>query len=105
MAGHAERTYSMDELLALIRTQQADELKVHVGAPPVIVRKGELQPLEGPAITAEDADHLLRSLANTRQMREMWERGEMEFLYNSHNSSFFLVRARVENESVGFDVR
>ena len=95
----------MDELLALIRTQRADELKVHVGTPPVMVLKGEPQSLDGPVITAEDADHLLRSIADTRQMREMWERGEMEFLYNFRNLSFFLVRARVENEFVAFDVR
>jgi len=95
----------MDELLTLISTKRAEELKVQVGAPPLIVLRGEQKAIEGPILSAEDADHLLRSIATSRQMREMWERGEMEFLYNFRNSSFFLVHARVENESVAFEVR
>ena len=60
---------------------------MQVGAPPLIVLRGEQKAIEGPILSAEDADHLLRSIATSRQMREMWERGEMEFLYNFRNSS------------------
>jgi len=43
----------MEELLTLVRTKRADELKIHVGTPPVIVMRGVQQPIEGPVITPE----------------------------------------------------
>jgi Tfp pilus assembly pilus retraction ATPase PilT len=61
--------YSMDDLLHLVHSDGADELKLHVGQPPVIVIDGEQQPIEGPAITAENAEQLLRSITDTRQRR------------------------------------
>jgi hypothetical protein len=35
------RMYSMDDLLSLVYSESADELRLHVGVPPVIVVKGE----------------------------------------------------------------
>ena len=57
--GHSEFMYSMDNLLHLLHSDGADELRLRVGEPPVIVLEGEQQPLEGPAITTEDAEQLL----------------------------------------------
>ena len=97
--------YSMDNLLTLVRTQKAKELRVQVGTPPVIVVEDEQHALESPPVTAEIAEQLLRSIANTRQMRELKERGAVTFIYTLRGASLFLIHAKMEHENVAFDVQ
>ena len=94
----------MDDLLHLAHSDGADELRLHVGQPPVIVLDGEQQPLEGPPITTEDAKHLLQSITNTRQRRALREHGMVEFIYRFRERANFVVRARMEDENVGMDI-
>jgi Tfp pilus assembly pilus retraction ATPase PilT len=65
----------MDDLLHLVHSDGADGLRLQVGEPPVIVLDGEPQPIEGPAISTEEAEHLLQSITDTRQRRDLRERG------------------------------
>ena len=94
----------MDDLLHLLHSDGADELRLHVGQPPVIVLESEPQQLEGPAITKEDAAELLQSITNTRLRRALREHGEVEFIYRFRGRASFVVRARMEGEQVGMDV-
>lgn len=96
--------YSMDDLLRLLHSDGADELRLHVGAPPVIVLDGEPQTIEGRTLTSEDTERLLQSIANTRQRRALREHGAVEFIYRFRRSTAFVVRARVEDEKVGIDI-
>jgi Tfp pilus assembly ATPase PilU len=68
------------------------------------VLEGEPQELEGPAITTEDAEHLLQSITNTRQRRDLRENGVVEFIYRFRRCASFVVRARMEDENVGIDI-
>ena len=95
----------MDDLLDLVSTEHAEELRLHVGTSPVMVLRGEHHTIEGPLITAENAELLLRSIADTRQTREMRGRGETEFVYTFRGSSRFLVRAKMEDEHVAIDLQ
>jgi len=96
--------YSMDDLLHLLHSDGADGLRLHVGQPPVIILEGEPQPLEGPAITTEDAAQLLQSITNTRQRRELREHGSVEFIYRFRGRASFVVRARMENENIAIEI-
>jgi Tfp pilus assembly ATPase PilU len=96
--------YSMDDLLQLLHSDGADELRLHVGSPPVIVLDGEPQSVEGPPITAENAEQLLHSVVNSRHRRELRERGVVEFLYRFRGRASFVVRARMEEENIGIDI-
>ena len=69
--GQSEHMYSMDDLLDRVKAERADELRLYVGTPPIIVPRGEHHTVEGPAIAIADAEQLLRSIANTRQRREL----------------------------------
>ena len=60
--------------------------------------------LEGPPLTSEGAEQLLRSIANTRQMRALQERGAVEFMYHFQGTLPFLVRAKITGASVEFTV-
>jgi Tfp pilus assembly pilus retraction ATPase PilT len=96
--------YSMDDLLHLLHSDGADELRLHVGRPPVIVLDGEEQPLEGPAITNEDAEQLFQCVANTRQRRDLRERSAVEFIYRFRGRASFVVRARLKDENIELDI-
>ena len=101
---YRERMYSMDDLLHVVHSDGADGLKLHVGQPPVVVIDGEQQPIEGPAITTQDAEQLLQSITDTRQRRELRENGVVEFIYKSRGRASFVVHAKMEDENVGMDI-
>src|SRR5882672_3707203 len=65
-SGRLPRMYSIDDLLHLASSDGADELRLHVGTPPVVVLGGEHHTIEGPPITTESAEQLLQSVATTR---------------------------------------
>ena len=94
----------MDHLLTLLTIEQAKELHFRAGSPPLIVSDDEQHSLQGPPITDEDVAWLLRSLATSRQMRDLRSCGEVRFIYTRRGRIPFLVRAKVENENITFDV-
>ena len=98
------RMRSMDDLLHLLHSDGADELRLHVGRPPAVILDGKEQPLDGPAITTEEAGQLFQSIANTRQRRDLREHGAVEFIYRFRGRASFVVRARIEDEDVGMDI-
>lgn len=96
--------YAMDDLLGRVRSERADELRLHVGLPPVLVVKGEHHSVEGPAITAADAEGLLQNIANSRQRRELRTSGRVQFIYRFQGATDFVVVAQTEGEAVGIDI-
>lgn len=96
--------YSMDDLLYLVNSDGAEALRLHVGMPPVVVMDGEPHAIEGLPITPEDAEHLLQSIAGSRQRRELREHGEVHFIYRFRRVTDFVVRARIEDENVVIEI-
>jgi Tfp pilus assembly ATPase PilU len=94
----------MDALLHLVNSDRAEELRLQVGTPPIVVLQGEQHTLEGPPVTAEDAKQLLQSIASTRQRRELRDRGVVQFIYRFRRITDFVVCARMENGNVGIDI-
>ena len=101
-----KRMYSMEDLLSLARNEHAEELKLHVGKPPVIVREGEHHVIEGPDITPENTEQFLLEITDTRQRRYLRERGWMQFFYPFRGGlTRFLVLAKIEDDGIGFDIQ
>ena len=65
---------------APILSERADGLSLRAGNPPVVHLHADPHTIEGPAITPENAESLLRSLADTRQVRQLRETGGLEFV-------------------------
>lgn len=95
----------MDNLLTLIRVEQVRELKIRAGVPPIVVSENESHMLEGPPLTSESAEQLLRSIANTRHMRALQQNGAVDFMYHFEGRSPFLIRAKITDASVEFTVQ
>ena len=96
--------YSISDLLELAQSERAEKLRIRVGAAPTFVLRGEHHTVEGCKLTEEDAEQLLRSLANTRQMRELWERGRVQFIYKLRDYIPFLVYADKRDESIRIEI-
>ena len=96
--------YDLDQLLAMLTIEKARQLRFRGGRPPVIVSEDEEHSLQGPPITGEDVVRLLRSMASSREMRDLRACGAVQFIYTTRGRSPFLVRARMEDENVVFDV-
>ena len=94
----------MDALLHLLNSDGGDELQLHVGWPPVLVLQGQRHEIEGPRLTPETMEGLLHRVTTTRQRRELRDRGRVQFVYRFRRVTDFVVRARVENDSIGIDV-
>jgi Tfp pilus assembly ATPase PilU len=96
--------YRMEDLLVLLTAEQAKELRFRAGHPPVIVAEDEQHPLQGPPLTGEDVGQLLRSVATSRQMRELRMSGAVQFIYVLPDRSPFLIRAKMEDANVVIEV-
>ncbi len=94
--------YDMTNLLTLLVTEHAEGLSVRPGQAPTVHVRGEAHLVEGPSVSPENAEALLRSLADTRQMREFWERGAAEFVFTFRECARFRVEARSELAEVQF---
>jgi Tfp pilus assembly ATPase PilU len=94
----------MDHLLTLLTTEKAKELQFRAGSPPIMVSEDQQCPLQGPPISGDDVTQLLRSMASSRQMRDLREYGAVQFIYIIRGRSPFLVRAKIEGENLLFDV-
>ncbi len=90
--------YYMDHLLTLLTIEKARELQFRAGSPPLIVLEDEQHSLQGHVM------RLLRSMATSRQMRDLRDHGTVQFIYTLPDRSPFLVRATMEDENVVFDV-
>src|SRR5947209_6371837 len=96
--------YSIDHLVTLVTAEKARELRFSAGRPPVIVLEEEEHALQGPPTTGQEVARLLRSVANSRQMRELRECGAVQFVCTLGGRMPVLVRAKIENENVVFDI-
>jgi Tfp pilus assembly ATPase PilU len=97
--------YSMDDLLHLVHSESASELKLQVGQPPVLILDSEKHPLEGPAITSENAEQLLQSIADTRQRRILRKQGVVKFIYRFRGRVDFFVQAKIDGEDVSIVIQ
>lgn len=96
--------YHMSDLLALIVAERAEGLSITPGQPPCIHLRGVMHVIEGPRVSAVHALSLLRSIADTRQMRQLHEHGRAEFLLTFRESARFRVTAKREDDEVHFQI-
>jgi hypothetical protein len=92
-------SYSIADLLHLLRAEGGERLRIDVGLAPVFVIKREDYEVEGPIIREEAADFLFRSVTDSQHVNELLERGFTEFVHELE-SSRFLVCAMKEHGNV-----
>ena len=72
-------SYSMSDLLQLVVSEGSSDLHVRVGVPPTIRVHGILHRVEGPALTPEDTEQLMRSITSDDHIQHVRESGGADF--------------------------
>src|ERR1700755_901568 len=72
-------SYSMSDLLQLVVSEGSSDLHIRVGIPPTIRVHGILHRVEGPSLTPEDTEELMRSITSEDNIQHVRERGGSDF--------------------------
>lgn len=71
----------MSDLLQLMVSEGAADLHIRVDTPPVIRLHGAMHRVEGPPITEEDAEDLMRSITSEESIQQVREQGGADFAF------------------------
>ncbi len=81
-------SYEMNELLTLMCDSGASDLHLQVGVPPTLRLSGSMTPVDGPDLTPEDTEDLVKSITSDHHQQKVKTSGGADFGFA------FLDRAR-----------
>src|SRR5204862_3395565 len=97
--------YSMSDLLQLVVSEGASDLHVRVGTPPTIRVHGILHRVEGPILSQEDSEELMRSITSQEHIQHVRERGGADFGFAFGELARFRVSVFKEKGNFGMVLR
>ena len=84
-------SYAMSDLLQLVVSEGASGLHIRVATSPTIRVHGTLHRVEGPALTPEAAEELMRSITSEEHIQQVRERGGADFAFAFGEAARFRV--------------
>ena len=91
----------MSDLLQLVVSEGASDLHIRVGTPPTIRVHGILHRVEGPTLTPEDTEELMRSITSDDHIQHVRERGGADFGFAFGDMARFRVSVFKEKGNFG----
>jgi len=98
-------SYAMSDLLQLVVSEGASDLHTRVGTPPAIRVHGTLHRVEGPALTPESSEELMRSITSEEHIQAVRERGGADFAFAFGDAARFRVSVFKEKGNFGMVLR
>ncbi len=95
----------MSDLLQLVVSEGASDLHTRVGTSPTIRVHGTLHRVEGPALTPETAEELMRSITSEEHIQQVRERGGADFAFAFGEAARFRVSVFKEKGNFGMVLR
>jgi twitching motility protein PilT len=95
----------MSDLLQLVVSEGSSDLHIRVGIPPCIRVHGILHRVEGPVLTPEDAEELMRSITSDDNVQSVRERGGADFGFAFGELARFRVSVFKEKGNFGMVLR
>jgi twitching motility protein PilT len=93
---------SIDELLEHMVAQNASDLHVTAGSPPVIRVRGEVERVDGyEALTPEDTQQLLYRILSSEQQKQLEIKRQLDFSHAIPGLARFRVNVYFQRESIG----
>ena len=92
--------YQMKDLLLLAAREGAEELLLEPDQPPRMRLHGKIRVLDGPLLTSDQVEALLRSVATDEQCRELELCGDAQFPYAADHQAQFNVQARMQGSRI-----
>jgi len=98
-------SYSMSDLLQLVVSEGASDLHIRVGTAPTIRVHGILHRVEGPSLSPEGAEELMRSITSEEHIQQVRERGGADFAFAFGDAARFRVSVFKERGNFGVVLR
>src|ERR1700753_3451148 len=98
-------SYSMSDLLQLVVSEGSSDLHLRVGIPPTIRVHGILHRVEGPSLTPEDSEELMRSITAEEHVQHVRERGGADYGFAFGEAARFRVSAFKEKGNFAMVLR
>lgn len=95
----------MDKLLEATTSNGGSDLHLRVGAPPKLRVRGHLRSLGKDALKPEDTEHLVKSIASEKQLKELAEVGGTDFAIAFRDIARFRVAAFKHQAMIGLVLR
>jgi twitching motility protein PilT len=95
----------MSDLLQLVVSEGAADLHIRVGTSPVIRVHGILHRVEGPALSSDDTEELMRSITSDEHIQHVRERGGADFAFAFGEAARFRVSVFKEKGNFGMVLR
>ncbi len=83
--------YSMSDLLQLMVSEGSSDLHIRNGIPPAIRVHGTLHKVEGPPLSADDCEELMRSISSEDHIQQVRENGGADFAFAFGDAARFRV--------------
>jgi twitching motility protein PilT len=84
-------SYEMNDLLELMCDQGASDLHLQVDQAPMLRIGGDMVPVEGPKLTAQDTEDLMKAITSTSQQEQLKTRGGADFGFAYEDRARFRV--------------
>src|SRR6059036_595319 len=98
-------SYSMSDLLQLVVAEDASDLHLRVGSPPVLRIHGILNRIDGPPLRPEDTEELMRSITSEDHVQNVREKGGADFGFAFGELARFRVSVFKERGNFGMVLR
>ena len=95
----------MSDLLQLVVSEGSSDLHIRVGTAPTIRVHGTLHRVEGPALTPETSEELMRSITSEEHIQQVRERGGADFAFAFGEAARFRVSVFKEKGNFGMVLR
>jgi twitching motility protein PilT len=98
-------TSQLNELLSLAIQEQASDLHISVGHPPILRINSRLIPLKGDKISPEDSENLARALMNDERYQRFLSDRDIDFSYSFAGKARFRVNVFYQRGFVSVALR
>jgi twitching motility protein PilT len=98
-------SYEMNDLLNLMVDEGASDLHLQVGQAPTLRVAGGMAPVEGPKLTPEDTEQLMRSIASDHHQQQAKQMGAADFAFAFMDKARFRVSVLKAKGNYGMVLR
>jgi twitching motility protein PilT len=84
-------SYEMNDLLELMVDQGASDLHIQVKQPPTLRMSGTMTPVDGPPLTAQESEDLMKAITSTAHQERLKTTGGADFGFAYKNQARFRV--------------
>jgi len=95
----------MDDLLQVVVDENASDLHIRVGVPPIIRMHGALVHMDVPVLTPEDTETLMKAITSESHLQKVREQGGTDFGFSFGDMARFRVSVFKERGNYGIVLR